>query len=311
MKIAVSFQLDSALNGQKEKITDKGILSLKKEELYVEQDEVNMLIDELQAAIKNYKGHLAELAPQLQAEQEQCTAYVYQHIRELPTNTALSQSLQLKVYENGKDSGEILVYINRKEIERDCGNQPSAMLEKVQHMIHQRLQHSADFRPSGLSHFPTRLFDETGQEIKNPLLLQNEQKIWVSYGEDYRSLLNPVLSLTFDRVTAAEKDGITVIYKTLLDPTVDLPPGCDNWKNCAGFPDNFQVTKNLEHYSLETVDVDNYFIQYKADPQMVLLISVTMENMRKAFPRRNDQQDLMSPTALLPLSNVWLITKVA
>lgn len=36
-----------------------------------------------------------------------------------------------KVYENGKDSGEILVYINRKEIERDCGNQPSAMLEKV------------------------------------------------------------------------------------------------------------------------------------------------------------------------------------
>lgn len=41
MKIAVSFQLDSALNGQKEKVTDKGILSLKKEELYVEQDEVS------------------------------------------------------------------------------------------------------------------------------------------------------------------------------------------------------------------------------------------------------------------------------
>lgn len=57
---------------------------------------------------------------------------------------------------------------------------------QVQHMIHERLQHSADFKPSGLSRFPTQLFDETGQEIKNPLLLQNEQKIWVSYGEDYR-----------------------------------------------------------------------------------------------------------------------------
>lgn len=47
----------------------------------------------------------------------------------------------------------------------------------------------------------------------------------------FRSLLNPVLSLTFDRVTAAEKDGITVIYKTLLDPTVDLLPGCDKYIN--------------------------------------------------------------------------------
>ncbi|XP_066492130.1 doublecortin domain-containing protein 1 [Tiliqua scincoides] len=301
-------QLDSAMDGQKEKITDKGILSMKREELCAEQDEENKLIDELQAAIKNYKGHLSELAPQLQAEQEQCAAYVYQHIKELPANPALSQSLQLKVYENGKDSGEILVYINKKEIESNCGNQQSTMLEKVLHSIHQRLQHSADFKPSGLSHFPTRLFDETGQEIKNPLLLQNEQKIWVSYGEDYRSPLNPVLSLTFDKVTAAEKDGITVIYKTLLDPTVDLLPGCDNWKICAGFPENVQVTNNLEP-CLETVDAGNHFLQYKADPQMVLLMTVTMENMRKAIPRRNDHQDLMSSTALWPVSNVWLFTK--
>lgn len=73
-----------------------------------------MLIDELQAAIKNYKGHLAELAPQLQAEQEQCTAYVYQHIRELPANTALSQSLQLKV----------------SVVFHSCGNSSSEWLNK-------------------------------------------------------------------------------------------------------------------------------------------------------------------------------------
>ncbi|XP_053139020.1 doublecortin domain-containing protein 1 isoform X3 [Hemicordylus capensis] len=301
-------QLDSAVDGQKEKVTDKSILSMKIEELCLEQDDVNKLIDELQAAIKSYKGHLSKLAPQLQAEQEQCAAYVYQHIKELPANTVLSQGLQLKVYENGKDTRETLVYINRREMESNCQNQPSAMMERVQHMIHQRLQHSADFKPPGLSHFPTRLFDESGQEIKNPLLLQNEQKIWVSYGEDYRSPLNPVLSLTFDRVTAAEKDGITIIYKTLLDPTVDLLPGSDNWQVPPEFPDNFQFTSHLEHSNLETVDADNLFIQYKADPQMILLMSVTMENMRKAFPRRNDQQVSIT-TALWPLSNVWLITK--
>ncbi|XP_062974492.1 doublecortin domain-containing protein 1 [Elgaria multicarinata webbii] len=302
-------QLDSAIDGQKKKITDKSILSMKKEELSLEQDEVNKLIDELQAAIKSYKGHLSILAPQLQAEQEQCSSYVYQHIKELSADTILSRGLQLKVYENGKDTGETLVYINRKEMENSCGNQPSAMLERVQHMIHQRLQHSAAFKPSGLSRFPTQLFDETGQEIKNPLLLQNEQKIWVSYGEDYRSPLNPVLSLAFDRVTAAEMNGITVISKTLLDPTVDFLPGCDNWEACAGFPDDFQFTNHLEYQTLETVDPDSHFIQSKTDPQMVLLMSVTVENMRKDIPRRNNHQDLISATVRWPLFNMWLITK--
>uniref|UniRef100_A0A8D2IPH2 Doublecortin domain containing 1 n=1 Tax=Varanus komodoensis TaxID=61221 RepID=A0A8D2IPH2_VARKO len=241
-------QLDYVIDGQKDKITDKGILSMKKEELLLEQGKVNTLIDELQAAIKSYKGHLSKLAPQLQAEQEQCASYIYQHIKELSANAVLSQGLQLKV-------GCLVLHMDIP----------------VQHMIHQRLQHSADFKPSGLSRFPTQLFDETGQEIKNPLLLQNEQKIWVSYGEDYRSPLSPVLSLTFDRVTAAEKDGITVIYKTLLDPTVDLLPGCDNWEACAGFPDNFQFTNHPEHQTLETVDPDSHFIQYKVSIRECLL----------------------------------------
>ncbi|XP_072841944.2 doublecortin domain-containing protein 1 isoform X1 [Pogona vitticeps] len=302
-------QVDLAIEGQKEKITDKSILSMKKEELCLEQGKVKKLIDELQAAIKSYKGHLSQLAPQLRAEQEQCTSYVYQHIKELPANTVLSQGLQLKVYENGKDTGETLVYISRKEMESSCGSQSNAVLERVQHIIHQRLQSLADFRPSGLSRFPTQLFDETGKEIKNPFLLQNEQKIWVSYGEDYRSPLNPVLSLTFDRVTAAEKNGITVIYKTLLDPTVELLPGRDNWEPCGGFPRNFEFTNHQEHQILETVELDSHFIQYKRDPQMVLLVSLTMENMKKDILKQNNHQDLISATACWPLSNVWLVTK--
>ncbi|XP_039211913.1 doublecortin domain-containing protein 1 isoform X3 [Crotalus tigris] len=301
-------QLDFATDGQKEKITDKSVLSMKKQEMISEQHKVHNLIDELQAVIRSYKGHLSKLAPQLQAEQEQCASYVYQHIKELPTSTFPSQGLQLKVYNNGKDTGETLVYISRKEMESNYGDQPDVILEKVRHTIHQRLQLSADFKPSGLSHFPTHLFDETGQEIKNPLLLQNEQKIWVSYGEDYRSPLNPVLSLTFDKVIATKKNGITVIYKTLLDPSVDLLPRYDSWEACDGFPENFQFIKAPEHQILETVEPDNLFFQNKTDPQMVLLMSVTIENMRKGTARRNYCQNAID-TEHWPLSNVWLITK--
>uniref|UniRef100_A0A8D0B7L4 KHA domain-containing protein n=1 Tax=Salvator merianae TaxID=96440 RepID=A0A8D0B7L4_SALMN len=147
---------------------------LKAAKNYCEQE--NKLIEDLRKTVKRYKEHLSKLAPQLQAEQEQSASYVYQHIKELPANTVLSQGLQLKVFENGKDTEEVVVYISKKEMESGCGNSPDAILERVQYLIHQRLQHSADFKPSGLSQFPTRLFDKTGQEIKNPLLLQNEQK---------------------------------------------------------------------------------------------------------------------------------------
>lgn len=51
--------------------------------------------------------------------------------------------------------------------------------------IHQKLQVSS-LKPPGLNFPSARLFDEHGQEIKNPLLLKNEQKIWVSYGKLYR-----------------------------------------------------------------------------------------------------------------------------
>lgn len=43
----------------------------------------------------------------------------------------------------------------------------------------------------------------------------------------FRSPLNPVLGLTFDQVAAFARGGITVAYKTFLDPSAALLPGCD------------------------------------------------------------------------------------
>lgn len=58
---------------------------------------MSRLIDELQTAIKSNRGHLSKLGPQLQAEQEQFSSYVYQHIKSLPANTLIPGGLQLKV----------------------------------------------------------------------------------------------------------------------------------------------------------------------------------------------------------------------
>ena len=42
-----------------------------------------------------------------------------------------------------------------------------------------------------------------------------------------RSPLNTVLSLTFDQVAAFARGGVTIAYKTVLDPDAVLLPGCD------------------------------------------------------------------------------------
>uniref|UniRef100_A0A4W2FPZ4 Doublecortin domain containing 1 n=1 Tax=Bos indicus x Bos taurus TaxID=30522 RepID=A0A4W2FPZ4_BOBOX len=95
-----SKQLKLAVNEQKGKVTEKVILSMTVKEHRQAQAEVNRLIDELQTAIKSNRGHLSKLGPQLQAEQEQFSSYVYQHIKSLPANTLIPGGLQLKVDPN-------------------------------------------------------------------------------------------------------------------------------------------------------------------------------------------------------------------
>ncbi|XP_039722258.1 doublecortin domain-containing protein 1 isoform X1 [Pteropus medius] len=300
-------QLNLVVDEQKEKITEKIILSMTPKERHKAQEEVSRLIDELQTAIKSNRGHLSKLGPQLQAEQEQFSSYVYQHIKSLPANTLIPGGLQLKIFENGKDTGEISVWISKKDLGSNSPTQTGNIMERLLLKIHQRLQGSS-INPPGLNFSSTRLFDEHGQEIKNPLLLKNEQKIWVSYGEAYRSPLNPVLSLTFDQVAAFTRDGITVAYKTFLDPNAVLLPGCDNWEICEGFPMNFNVTSQQIPDQFEKVNLDNHFLQNKVDPNVVLHASVSTEKRSSSSSEVNHRSQMV-PSTLWPAASVWLITK--
>ncbi|XP_059787305.1 doublecortin domain-containing protein 1 isoform X14 [Balaenoptera ricei] len=299
-------QLNLAVDEQKGKITEKVILSMTAKEHHKAQEEVNRLIDELQTAIKSNRGHLSKLGPQLQAEQEQFSSYVYEHIKSLPANTLIPRGLQLKIFENGKDTGEISVCISEKDLGPNSPIQTGYMMERLLFKIHRRLQGSS-INPPGLNFSSIRLFDEHGQEIKNPLSLKNEQKIWVSYGKAYRSPLNPVLGLTFDQVTAFARGGITVAYKTFLDPNAVLL-GCDNWKVCEGFPVNFNGTSQQIPDQFEKVDLENDFLQNKVNPNIVLHASVSIRK-RNFSSGEEGSGTQIAPSTLWPAASVWLVTK--
>ncbi|XP_035885067.1 doublecortin domain-containing protein 1 isoform X2 [Phyllostomus discolor] len=300
-------QLNLAMDEKKEKITEKVILSMTAKEHLKAREEVSRLIDELQTAIKSNRGHLSKLGPQLRAEQEQFSSYVYQHIKSLPANTLVPRGLQLKVFESGKDTGEISVFISKKDLGPNSRNQTGDMMEKLLLKIHQRLQGSS-LNPPGLNFSSARLFDEQGQEIKNPLLLKNEQKIWVSFGKAHRSPLNTVLSLTFDQVAAFARDGITIAYKTVLDPSAALLPGCDNWEVCEGFPVNFNTSTQQIPDQFEKVDLENHFLQNKVDPNIVLHASVSVGKWG-SWSSEDSSRCPVVPSTLWPAASVWLITK--
>ncbi|KAM5248426.1 LOW QUALITY PROTEIN: doublecortin domain-containing protein 1 [Ctenodactylus gundi] len=298
-------QLNLAVNGEKEKVTEKAVLSMTAEEHHHAQEEVSRLIDELQTAIKSNRGHLSKLGPQLQAEQEQFSSYVYKHIKSLPANTLVPEGLHLKVFENGKDTGGTPIYISKKDLRSNSSTQTgNMMMERLLFKIYQRLQ--GPF--AGLSFSSIRLFDEQGQEIKNPLLLKNEQKIWVCYGKGYRSPLNPVLNLTLDRVTAFSKGGITVAYKTFLDPDAILLSGCDNWEISEGFPVSFNCNSPQAPDQFEKVNLENHFLQNKVDHNLVLLASVSIGKRSFSSSEVNSRSQV-SPLTLWPAASVWLITK--
>uniref|UniRef100_A0A4W2CDU7 Doublecortin domain containing 1 n=1 Tax=Bos indicus x Bos taurus TaxID=30522 RepID=A0A4W2CDU7_BOBOX len=205
-----------------------------------------------------------------------------------------SKQLKLAVNEQkGKVTEKVILSMTVKEHRQA---QAELLLK-----IHQRLQGSS-IHPPGLNFSSIRLFDEHGQEIKNLLSLKNEQKIWVSYGKAYRSPLNPVLGLTFDQVTAFARGGITVVYKTFLDPNALLLPGCDNWDICEGFPINFSGTSQQVPDQFEKVDMENSFLQNKVDPNIVLHASVSV--IKWSFSSSKES----SGSQIRP-STLWLITK--
>ncbi|XP_067850311.1 doublecortin domain-containing protein 1-like [Heptranchias perlo] len=309
-----SKQIYHALNGCALKVTHKGLLSMTTGELYKISDDLDNLIDELQAAVKKHKGQLSKLGQQLQAEEEQRGGFVYRHIKKLPANNTFPKGLQLKVYRNGQSTGEVLIYINTKAIEKGSGND-KFMMGRLLQIICQRLQCSPGYHPSGLNLSPSRLFDENGQEIKNPLFLENDQKVWVSYGEDYRSICKPFLCVSFDRVIGVVEQDQKVIYKTPLEhdgPSTGLEK-CETWEVCTEFPDKYDWTQ-MNHSCHEKVDITRkcHFLQWKKDPQLVIHPSITIENRsQKAASIKKAQKKHKTSVGASSwsLSHMWVIAK--
>ncbi|KAF7245609.1 Doublecortin domain-containing protein 1 [Varanus komodoensis] len=96
-------------------------------------------------------------------------------------------------------------------------------------------------------------------------------------------------------VDSRSKKVLVLLYKTLVHPQLE---------HCVQFwaPHYKRYIAKLKSAQHR---VTRMVARLGTDPQMVLLMSVTMENLRKDIPRRNDHKG----TVRWPLFNMWLITK--
>ncbi|KAG7473691.1 hypothetical protein MATL_G00098520 [Megalops atlanticus] len=305
-------QLDLALDNSPEKVTKKEILSLTVGQLYERKEKVQRQVGELRATIRKYWGQLSALAPQIRAEEDRPGGYVSQHVQPLSHGLPLPQGLQLKVFVNGQDTGETLVFISRGELGKGCEEDMHLQMERLLQAIHQRLQSRPGHSPSGPRIVPSCLFDERGEVISSPAALCNEQSVWVSYGEGYRPPHEAVLSLAFERVRAAGDGDYRALFQAPLDPDADLPARFRKWEACEGFPSNC-VSSSPGNPSLpSTVDPDAHFIQFKTDPQMVLFPSATVVNRSRTTRPKPGGEKVQGVGGSLgwPLSHVWIFTKL-
>ncbi|KAJ8344325.1 hypothetical protein SKAU_G00316540 [Synaphobranchus kaupii] len=280
-------------------------------ELYEARGKAQRQVEELRASLRRHRAQLSALAPLIRAEEDRPGGYVSQHVRPLCPGPPLPQGLQLKVYENGRDTGETLVFINMGQVDRGCKEDTHLSMERLLQVIHQRLQARAAHNPCGPCAVPARLFNERGEAILSPALLRNEQAVWVSYGEDYRPPRQAVLALVFERALAVGNEDYRSIFRAPLDPDAELPAGFRKWEACEGFPPNYVSEPPGGSHLANSVDPDAHFIQLKADPQTVLFPSAIVVNRSgPAGPKLGGGkgQGVDNWTGW-PLSHVWIITK--
>ncbi|XP_059832116.1 doublecortin domain-containing protein 1-like isoform X3 [Hypanus sabinus] len=303
-----------ALNGRAGKVLNKNLLSMATGELYKISENLDNLIDELRVSLKKHNSQLSKLRPLLQAEKGHYSGFVDQHINTLSASSMLSKGLQIKVYRNGWNTGEVSMFINMKTIEKDSGNNKLNM-DRLLQLICQRLQCSPGCYSSGLNLSPTRLFDEKGHEIRNPLSLKNGQKVWVSYGEEYRSISKPFLCVMFDCVRGVMNQGQKVVYKTPLeyDGPLNGLEKYETWEICTGFPEKYNWMQMNEPSQEEVEMIDkHHFLQFKNDPQVVVYPSVTIENRSEnTLPAKKEQKKSKVSVGISTCfsAHIWVVAK--
>ncbi|KAL8603779.1 hypothetical protein ACOMHN_058514 [Nucella lapillus] len=171
----------------RENVTLLSVRAMKSDQLYFALDEAEAEVQQLKEVLSQLNSRLASLKDEAFKEEEMGVSYRMTHIQEVKADDRLvgRKGLRLKVYENGLQDGEFVYYFNLREAARGVADKEQLLkrlLDELSHTVH-----AARCPQPRLNAVAQRIFNKFGKEITNVFKLENDDEIWVSYGEGFVS----------------------------------------------------------------------------------------------------------------------------
>nr|XP_026693743.1 uncharacterized protein LOC104266468 isoform X1 [Ciona intestinalis] len=290
-------ELKHALQRDYDKVTKPEILDLPDENIEATLDLVMADIDEFRNLIRKYKRRLEAIKEMVMNQSSEGHNYTMKHIKEIESNDRLvgEHGLRIEIFDNGNDVSGQGIYLNMRDVQRGAKGDRDLIKARFLEAVtswHKPIDPSGPARSSVIR----RLFNESGQEIMDVLAVKNDDKVWVSYGEDLKPCSVPALTVQLERTSAVavvNDDGgnENKVYRETFDPTIDLIDGSDRfneWELSEGYPmfhdfpllstfhesqqDNIQKSIQSSKFS-----VHDPFLQHKKQTDIVLRPKVTVE----------------------------------
>ncbi|GFN87697.1 LOW QUALITY PROTEIN: doublecortin domain-containing protein 1 [Plakobranchus ocellatus] len=245
-------EIDFALDEEKDKVTSPLILSMSADELYEASEKVEDEVEKLKEAVSMVADKLEALKEGARQEEEEGMKYRMTHIQELSCEDRLvgTRGIKLKVFENGRADNEFLYFFNLREAYKGLKN----VKDNINQLVLQRLlDELSNTRFSAganrnLKTTATKLFNRFGAEVTDITKLEQEQSVWISFGEPFICPFTYALQVFLEKatpVTDGKGDQRIVKESMLADENLEkLSRDTSKWEATIGFPALYQSSED-------------------------------------------------------------------
>ncbi|ELU06637.1 hypothetical protein CAPTEDRAFT_220130 [Capitella teleta] len=284
----------------KDKVEIVTILSMSAKEIEESLDIVNKDTEDFGNALNRLKQQKSKIKQNVAEEQGEGFEYTLKHIEKIEADHRMvgTKGIRLRVYENGTDDSEVVIFFNLQQAVRGIGHDKEMLLARLLDQCGScSLLANPKLNPA-IRPIPKKIYDNMGSPITDVFDLEYDQEIWLSFGEPWKNPFTYVVSATFDKIRALDIQGAncvrTGIREQLMVEDVKGKEKSGNWEVIEGIPDGMYVTDvhpqmdpvEREHIQglLETSEIhpqNTSFLSAKDNVNLLLYAEVVVDTKKK------------------------------
>lgn len=303
----------------KDKVEIVAILSMSPKEIEENIQMADKDIEDLSNALNRLKQQKDKLQDKAEEEEKSGSKFTMNHIQEYDMDHKLvgKKGIRLKIYENGSTDEPTTIYFNL--------HQASKGTEDANQLLCRLLDQCSSItslaypkKNPAIRPVAKKLFRSDGKEVKSVRELVCDDELWLSFGEAWKDPSIYRLGLQLDKVQVVELQNAEkgterkAVREHLQTEDVkgeDTLKG-GKWEVVRGLPDDApkrvigektspeELASVRDLLSTNEISQDNYFLQNKEKPSMVLYGEVVVNT-----------KPVKSSELWPPESQIWILSK--